>query len=92
MADKIRYGKTLALKEYMIKGNRISRLESILIFGVQNLPEFISHYIKKEGFIVKTEYVSMAKILRRINKVVKCEAPDNLPVREIYVNEWWISE
>ena len=44
-------------------------------------------------FIVKKTPVSMAKILRRINENdVACKAPKSLPVRDIIMNEWWISK
>jgi hypothetical protein len=34
----------------------------------------------------------MAKIIRRINKDLECEAPENLPIRDIIMSEWWISK
>ena len=63
----IKYGNTTALKEYMINGGRVSRIESLLLFGVQNFTAVLT-LIKRDGFIVKKTPVSMAKILRRINK------------------------
>tara|TARA_B100000780_G_scaffold270796_1_gene231012 strand:- start:1296 stop:1571 length:276 start_codon:yes stop_codon:yes gene_type:complete len=91
MAQKIKYGNTSALTEYMIEGNRISRIESLLLFGVQNFTAVLT-IIKRKGFIVKKTSVSMAKIIRRINKNLKCEAPKNLPIRDIIMSEWWISK
>ena len=91
MAQKIKYGNTSALTEYMIEGNRISRIESLLLFGVQNFTAVLTT-IKRKGFIVKKTSVSMAKIIRRINKNLKCEAPKNLPIRDINMSEWWISK
>jgi|TARA_B110000967_G_scaffold189955_1_gene214180 hypothetical protein len=91
MAQKIKYGNTSALTEYMIEGNRISRIESLLLFGVQNFTAVLTT-IKRKGFIVKKTSVSMAKIIRRINKNLKCEAPKNLPIRDITMSEWWISK
>ena len=44
---KVKYGNVFALKEHMLKGKRISRLESILLFGVQNFTAVLSN-IKKE--------------------------------------------
>ena len=46
---KVKYGNVFALKEHMLKGKRISRLESILLFGVQNFTAVLSN-IKKEGY------------------------------------------
>jgi hypothetical protein len=91
MADKIKYGNASALTEYMIEGNRVSRLESLILFGVQNFTAVLTT-IKRKGFIIKKTPVSMAKILRRINKDLKCESPKNLPIRDIIMSEWWISK
>ena len=90
--DKIiKYGNTTALKEYMISGNRVSRIESLLYFGVQNFTAVLT-LIKRDGYIIKKTPVSMAKIIRRINETIKCETPRNLPVRDIIMSEWWISK
>ena len=88
---KINYGNIMALKEYMLNGNKVSRIESLLIFGVQNFTAVLSN-IKKEGYIIQKEAVSMAKILRRINENLKCEVPKNLPIKNIIMHEWWISK
>ena len=47
--------------------------------------------MKKNGFIIKSERVSMAKIVRRINEYTICKIPDDLPHREIHMVEYWIS-
>lgn len=91
MSNKVKYGNTSALTEYMIAGNRVSRLESLLLFGVQNFTAVLT-LIKRKGFIIKKTPVSMAKILRRLNKDLKCQTPKNLPIRDIIMSEWWISK
>ena len=48
--------------------------------------------IKKDGFIIKTEKVSMAKIMKRLNQYAVCKPPKNLPVRDIEMIEYWISK
>ena len=85
-----KYGNTMALKEHMLQGNKLSRLESLLLFGVQNYTAVLST-IKQDGYILKSQKVPMAKILKRINKYTKCHPPKNLPVIEIIMTEWWIS-
>ena len=53
MTEKIlKYGNMAALKEYMIAGNRVSRIESLLFFGVQNFTAILT-LIKRDGYIVK---------------------------------------
>ena len=88
---KLKYGNVTAIKEHLLNGNRISRLESLLLFGVQNFTAVLSN-LKKDGFIVKKEPVAMAKVLRRINKYTICKPPKNLPITTIVTHEWWISK
>ncbi|PIW56185.1 MAG: hypothetical protein COW16_02115 [Sphingomonadales bacterium CG12_big_fil_rev_8_21_14_0_65_65_10] len=82
---------SLALKEHMLEGHRVSLLEALLVFGVQSLNAELGR-LKKDGFLIKKESVSMAKILRRINEVAVCKTPDQLPFREIMMTEYWISK
>ena len=41
---------------------------------------------------IKKTPVTMAKILTRINKTLKCEHYKNLPVSSITMHEWWVSK
>ena len=81
----------VALEEYVLKGNRISILEGVLYFGVSNPYEAIRR-LKKKGFVIKKSLVTMARILTRINKQLKCEHFPNLPVSDITMHEWWLSK
>ena len=78
-----------ALRAHMISGHYISVLEALLIFGVQN-PNAELTRIKKDGYIIGSQLVPMAKIMARINKCVRADVPDNLPIREIIMTEYWI--
>lgn len=81
---------SLALREHMLAGHRVSLLEAILLFGVQN-PNAELTRLKKDGFLVKSERVSMAKIVRRVNEFAVCQPPQQLPFKEIAMSEYWIS-
>lgn len=85
-----RFQPSIALREHMLEGNRVSLLEAILVFGVQSLNAELAR-LKKDGFIIKSDRVSMAKILRRTNEMAQCCPPQNLPFREIVMSEYWIS-
>lgn len=74
----------------MLAGNRVSLLEALLLFGVQN-PNAEFTRIKKDGFLLKSERCPMAKIIKRINDYTVCKVPENLPFREIHMTEYWIS-
>ena len=85
-----KYGNTMALKEHLLNGQKVSRLESLLFFGVNQLDTVIKE-LKKDGFILKKANVPMAKIITRINKITICKTPKNLPTLEIIMTEWWVS-
>ena len=88
--SKIKFKPASALREHMLEGHRVSLLEAMLLFGVQNLNADLTT-MKKDGFFIKSERVSMAKIVRRINEYTICKIPDDLPHREIHMVEYWIS-
>ncbi len=88
--DTVKYGAVSALTDHMLKGNRVSRIESLVIFGVQNFTAVLSN-LKKDRFIIKKEPVTMARILRRINQYATCKVPKNLPTKNIIMHEWWVS-
>ena len=48
--------------------------------------------IKRKGFLIKSQKVSMAKIIVRMNKYCVCKPPKNLPLKEIKMIEYWISK
>ena len=79
------------LKEHIIKGNCVSNLEALLLFGVQNLSMEIRR-MKNEGYFVKSQKVPMQKILRRINKYTICKSPENLPTKNILSIEYWVNK
>lgn len=85
------YQPALALREHLLSGERVSLLEAMLLFGVQN-PNAELARMKKDKFVIKSERVAMAKIIVRINKYVSCTVPDNLPYREISMTEYWVSK
>ena len=87
----ITYQPHLALKEHMLEGHRVSILEASLLFGVQGFNRLITNF-KRDRFLVKSERVPMAKVLRRINSFgATCQPPKGLPVRDIEVMEYWFS-
>ena len=85
-----KYQPAMALREHMLAGNRISLLEAILLFGVQG-PNAELARMKKAGFLIKSQKVTMAQILRRVNEQTICKVPKELPHREILMTEYWIS-
>lgn len=85
-----KYQPASALREHLLEGHRVSLLEAMLLFGVQN-PNAELARMKKDNFLIKSQRVPMAKIIRRINEYTECKVPENLPYREIQLTEYWIS-
>ena len=85
-----KYQPAMALREHMLEGNRVSLLEAMLLFGVQN-PNAELARMKKDGFLIKSQRAPMAKIIHRINQYTQCKVPENLPYREIQLTEYWVS-
>lgn len=85
-----RFQPALAMREHLLGGGQISLLEAMILFGVQNLNAELAR-LKKDGFLVKSGRVSMAKVLRRLNEVAVCRPPEALPFKEIQLTEYWIS-
>ena len=50
----IKHGNTLAVREHLVEGKPISRIEALVLFGVQNLTQVIST-LRTEGFIIKSK-------------------------------------
>ena len=76
----IKYGNTTALKEYMINGGRVSRIESLLLFGVQNFTAVLT-LIKRDGF-------SLDEIKKRISN--QFDDKDKIPLSDYIINnKFW---
>lgn len=89
--SKFKYGKKDALIDYLLDGNKVTRLEALLLFGVQNFTAFISNF-RKEGYLIKKDKILFVKALVRVNKQIKVEVPKNLPIKEIEIYEYRISK
>ena len=86
---KITHGLTDAVKEQLLTGKPITRLEALIFFGVSNLTDVISE-LRKKGFVIQSQQVPFAKAVARINMHATLVPPENLPVREIVLTEYWI--
>lgn len=87
----MKFGNTLALKEFLLDGNSITNLESLLFFGVQNLSAELTR-LKRSGYIIKKQKLSLTKLMKRVNEITVCKLPKELPSNEIIINEWFISK
>ena len=86
----INIGIALPIKEHLLAGNPITHLEAVVLFGVSYVHRIVSD-MRKEGWVIKTQRVTYAKALRRINEHASVVPPPNLPIKEIQFTEYWIS-
>jgi len=91
MKNISKYGNVMALKEHIISGKKISRIEALVLFGVQDLNRELLR-MKKSGFFIKNTKTTMTKIIIRLNKYSICSPPKDLPTNEIIMNEYWLSK
>lgn len=78
-----------AMRIHMLEGNSLSILEALLIFGVQAPNRHLTE-LKRDGYIIGSQRVPMAKIIARMNKYAGVIPPAELPTREILMMEYWI--
>lgn len=88
---KLKYAAKFALREHLYAGNPVCQLESMLIFGIQDLGKEISD-LRKDGEIVNSQKLSLLAAIRRVNDFAVYVPPKDLSVENIAVTEYWISK
>ena len=87
----IKHGMVMAVREHLLEGNPITRLEAIILYGVPDLTKLISD-MRKQGWTVKSQKISYVAAARRVNEHAVLQPPQNLPVKEIQLTEYWVSK
>jgi len=87
----MRISMNLAVREFLATGKPLTELEAILLFGAPRLTDLISK-LRKEGHVINSQRISYAAVLRRVNEHAVLTPPQNLPIRELFFTEWWISQ
>lgn len=87
----LRYGLAIAAKEHLSAGQPITRLEAMVLYGVANLPALINE-MRRQGFVIESRWVTYAAAAARINLHAVLQPPANLPVREIQLTEYRVSQ
>ena len=86
----IRHGLGIAVREHIAAGLPITRLEALVLFGVQNLPDVIRH-MRRDGWVIQAKPVPYAAAMKRVNEHAELQPPKNLPIREVQLTEYWVS-
>ena len=79
------------IEEHLIRGEPITRLEALALYGVQNLTVEITR-IRRDGLNVRSRKVTFAEAARRLNKYAAYTPPQNLPISEILLTDYWLSK
>ena len=80
-----------ALKEHLHGGKPITRLEALILYGVSNLTDVISE-MRKEGWTIESRSIPFAAAVKRVNEFAVLKPPENLPIREIQLTEYWMNK
>lgn len=85
------HGMKIMVAEHLSSGKSITRLEALILYGVQNLQAVISG-LRKEGWSIKSRTIFFAEAVRRVNQNATYIPPKNLPVSEIQLTDYWLSK
>ena len=80
----------LALKEYMAKGNPVTNLEALTMFGVNSLQAMVSD-LRKSGWVIESRTITYVEALTRVNNFLVLTHPKDLAVRDILLREYWVT-
>ena len=77
-----------AVKEHLLSGKPITRLEAIVLYGCSNLPEVVYELRREKIPVEGTSRVPYATAMVRINEHAILKPPANLPIRDILLTEY----
>ena len=86
-----RNGYVLGVKEHLLRGQPITRLEALTLYGVSCLTSVVSQ-MRSNGWIILSRNVAFAAAVVRVNEHAVLTPPPNLPIREIQLTEYWLSK
>ena len=89
--SNVKYGLTVAVKEHLISGQPITRLEASVLYGVPDLPKMVSE-LRRSGWVIESKRIAYVAAVKRVNKYAKLIPPDNLPIRDILITEYWVNK
>ena len=83
--------RTQCIVESLHKGERISRIEAMVLLAIPNLTSIISN-LRKKGLTIHSAPVPYVDVLKRINQYAHFQPPNQLPINELVVHEYWLDE
>lgn len=89
--SKAKYSAEMAAQEHLLEGQPLTRLEAIVLYGVISLPGLIRR-LRNKGWVIESRKISYIAAIRRMEPHARVEPPPNLPVRELQLTEYWVSQ
>jgi hypothetical protein len=89
--NSFKHGLVMAAREHLLEGKPITRLEAIVLYGVPDLTKLISD-MRRHGWTVHSQKVAYVAAARRVNEHGVLRPPEDLPVKEIQLTEYWVSK
>jgi len=86
-----KHGLVTAAREHMLNCLPITRLEALILYGVVNLPDLVRD-LRREGWTVHSRLIPYVAAIRRVNEHALLQPPNNLPVKDIQLTEYWVSK
>ena len=77
-----------AVKEHLLAGKPLTRLEAIVLYGCSNLPEVVYELRRNKFDIDGSTKIAYAAAMVRINEHAVLKPPANLPIRDILLTEY----
>lgn len=81
--------RTQCIIESLHQGERISRIEAMVLLAIPNLTSIISN-LRKKGLTIRSAPVPYVDVLKRINQYAHFQPPNQLPINDLVVNEYWL--
>ncbi len=85
-----KFGLALAAREHLASGRPMTRLEALVLYGVSNLTDVVTK-MRRQGWVVESRLVPFAAAVKRVNEHAVLRPPDNLPVRNVQLTEYWVN-
>ncbi len=90
MSNK-KYSAETAAREHLLEGQPLTRLEAMILFGVISLPGLIRR-MRNDGWVIESRRINYAAAIKRMEQHARVEPPPNLPLRELQLTDYWVSQ
>lgn len=80
------YGR-IAVEEHLYKKLPLTRLEAIVLYGVNDLTGRIAK-LRASGMQIERKVITMENAFKRLQKITKCKPLAQTPIKDIKTSEY----